>query len=81
MGYLHPLPCGRFYLGVNLSAQLSLKTFPFFTVKPFLNEEEYQRTEDIVKKFENGIGKELHQKLVERAKTRRNWVCIKICKK
>ncbi|PKU34859.1 peroxisomal carnitine o-octanoyltransferase [Limosa lapponica baueri] len=43
-------------------------------VKPFLNEEEYKRTEDIVKKFENGIGKELHQKLLERAKTRRNWL-------
>ncbi|NWU90317.1 OCTC octanoyltransferase, partial [Upupa epops] len=43
-------------------------------VKPFLNEEEYQRTEDIVKKFENGIGKLLHQKLLERAKTRRNWL-------
>ncbi|KAM9302992.1 peroxisomal carnitine O-octanoyltransferase isoform 4-T4 [Morus bassanus] len=43
------------------------------SVKPFLNQEEYQRTEDIVKKFENGIGKELHQKLLERAKTRRNW--------
>lgn len=45
-------------------------------MKPFLNQEEYQRTEDIVKKFESGIGKELHQKLLERAKTRRNWVCI-----
>ncbi|XP_032551833.1 peroxisomal carnitine O-octanoyltransferase isoform X3 [Chiroxiphia lanceolata] len=43
-------------------------------VKPFLNQEEYQRTEDIVKKFENGIGKELHQKLLERAKMRRNWL-------
>ncbi|XP_074904650.1 peroxisomal carnitine O-octanoyltransferase isoform X1 [Buteo buteo] len=43
-------------------------------VKPFLNQEEYQRTEDIVKKFESGIGKELHQKLLERAKTRRNWL-------
>uniref|UniRef100_A0A8C3KT96 Peroxisomal carnitine O-octanoyltransferase n=1 Tax=Calidris pygmaea TaxID=425635 RepID=A0A8C3KT96_9CHAR len=43
-------------------------------VKPFLNEEEYKRTEGIVKKFENGIGKELHQKLLERAKTRRNWL-------
>lgn len=57
--------------------QLSLKQNHFlFTVKPFLNQEEYQRTEDIVKKFENGIGKELHQKLLERAKTRRNWVRI-----
>ncbi|XP_065484859.1 peroxisomal carnitine O-octanoyltransferase isoform X3 [Caloenas nicobarica] len=43
-------------------------------VKPFLNQEEYQRTEHIVKKFGNGIGKELHQKLLERAKTRRNWL-------
>ncbi|NWI08301.1 OCTC octanoyltransferase, partial [Crypturellus soui] len=43
-------------------------------VKPFLNQEEYQRTEHIVKNFENGIGKELHQKLLERAKTRRNWL-------
>ncbi|NWR53327.1 OCTC octanoyltransferase, partial [Regulus satrapa] len=43
-------------------------------VKPFLNQEEYQRTEDIVKKFENGVGKELHQKLLERAKMRRNWL-------
>ncbi|NXG63258.1 OCTC octanoyltransferase, partial [Hemiprocne comata] len=44
------------------------------SVKPFLSQEEYQRTENIVKKFENGIGKELHQKLLERAKTRRNWL-------
>ncbi|OXB84701.1 UNVERIFIED_CONTAM: hypothetical protein H355_001178, partial [Colinus virginianus] len=44
------------------------------SVKPFLNQEEYQRTEEIVKKFENGIGRELHQKLLERAKTRRNWL-------
>ncbi|KAM6315274.1 peroxisomal carnitine O-octanoyltransferase [Aegotheles albertisi] len=44
------------------------------SVKPFLNQEEYQRTENIVKNFENGIGKELHQKLLERAKTRRNWL-------
>ncbi|KAM9387715.1 peroxisomal carnitine O-octanoyltransferase [Phaethornis superciliosus] len=43
-------------------------------VKPFLNQEEYERTENIVKNFENGIGKELHQKLLERAKTRRNWL-------
>ncbi|OXB67677.1 hypothetical protein ASZ78_015209 [Callipepla squamata] len=44
------------------------------SVKPFINQEEYQRTEEIVKKFENGIGRELHQKLLERAKTRRNWL-------
>ncbi|XP_020633624.3 peroxisomal carnitine O-octanoyltransferase isoform X1 [Pogona vitticeps] len=44
------------------------------SVKPFLNHEEYQRTWDIVKRFENGIGKELHQKLLERAKVKRNWL-------
>ncbi|XP_053265504.1 peroxisomal carnitine O-octanoyltransferase isoform X2 [Podarcis raffonei] len=43
------------------------------SVRPFLNQEEYQRTSDIVKRFGNGIGKELHQKLVERAKVKRNW--------
>ncbi|XP_061441604.1 peroxisomal carnitine O-octanoyltransferase isoform X2 [Rhineura floridana] len=44
------------------------------SVRPFLNQEEYQRTHDIVKRFENGIGKELQQKLLERAKVKRNWL-------
>uniref|UniRef100_A0A8C0J1V5 Peroxisomal carnitine O-octanoyltransferase n=1 Tax=Chelonoidis abingdonii TaxID=106734 RepID=A0A8C0J1V5_CHEAB len=43
-------------------------------VKPFLNQEEYQRTEDIVKKFEHGIGKVLQHKLLERAKEKKNWL-------
>ncbi|XP_078273171.1 peroxisomal carnitine O-octanoyltransferase isoform X5 [Rhinoraja longicauda] len=43
-------------------------------VKPFLNEEELQRSTEIVKRFEKGIGKQLHQKLLERAKVRRNWI-------
>ncbi|XP_032868754.1 peroxisomal carnitine O-octanoyltransferase isoform X1 [Amblyraja radiata] len=43
-------------------------------VKPFLNEEELQRSTEIVKRFEKGIGKQLHQKLLERAKVRRNWL-------
>ncbi|XP_053569972.1 peroxisomal carnitine O-octanoyltransferase [Bombina bombina] len=43
-------------------------------VKPFLSQEEYEHTYNIVKKFENGIGKELHQKLLERAKVKRNWL-------
>lgn len=47
--------------------------FPFI-VKPFANEEEYKKTEEIVQKFQNGIGAELHQKLLERAKGKRNWV-------
>ncbi|GCC21009.1 hypothetical protein chiPu_0000171 [Chiloscyllium punctatum] len=43
-------------------------------VKPFLNEEELQRSTEIVKTFGEGIGKQLHQKLLERAKVRRNWL-------
>lgn len=46
----------------------------FFIVKPFANEEEYKKTEEIVQKFQNGIGEKLHQKLLERAKGKRNWV-------
>ncbi|XP_075171733.1 peroxisomal carnitine O-octanoyltransferase isoform X2 [Anomaloglossus baeobatrachus] len=44
------------------------------SVKPFLNDEEYKKTCRIVKDFGNGIGKELHQKLLERARTRKNWL-------
>lgn len=44
------------------------------SVKPFANEEEYKKTEEIVKKFQNGIGEKLHQKLLERAKEKRNWL-------
>ncbi|XP_053322479.1 peroxisomal carnitine O-octanoyltransferase [Spea bombifrons] len=43
-------------------------------VKPFLSQEEYERTYKIVKRFENGIGRELHEKLLERAKVRKNWL-------
>ncbi|XP_027247344.1 peroxisomal carnitine O-octanoyltransferase isoform X2 [Cricetulus griseus] len=43
-------------------------------IKPFANEEEYKKTEEIVQKFENGVGEKLHQKLLERAKGKRNWL-------
>ncbi|XP_073438024.1 peroxisomal carnitine O-octanoyltransferase isoform X2 [Dendrobates tinctorius] len=49
------------------------------SVKPFLNEEEYKMTCRIVKDFGNGIGKELHQKLLERARTRKNWILLGTC--
>lgn len=51
----------------------------FFIVKPFANEEEYKKTEEIVQKFKNGIGGELHEKLLERAKGKRNWVFMLLC--
>ncbi|KAM8966463.1 peroxisomal carnitine O-octanoyltransferase isoform 1-T1 [Pelodytes ibericus] len=44
------------------------------SVKPFLNQEEYEHTYKIVKTFENGVGKELHHKLLERARVRKNWL-------
>uniref|UniRef100_A0A8C5QWS7 Peroxisomal carnitine O-octanoyltransferase n=1 Tax=Leptobrachium leishanense TaxID=445787 RepID=A0A8C5QWS7_9ANUR len=43
-------------------------------VKPFLNRKEFERTSKIVKSFENGVGKELHRKLLERARERKNWL-------
>ncbi|OCT73980.1 hypothetical protein XELAEV_18032941mg [Xenopus laevis] len=43
-------------------------------VKPFLNQEGYERTYKIVKAFENGVGKELHQKLLQRARFKKNWL-------
>uniref|UniRef100_A0A673K378 Peroxisomal carnitine O-octanoyltransferase-like n=1 Tax=Sinocyclocheilus rhinocerous TaxID=307959 RepID=A0A673K378_9TELE len=43
-------------------------------VKPFASEEEFQATEAIVKRFEEGIGQQLQQKLLRRAKSRRNWL-------
>ncbi|XP_004702696.1 peroxisomal carnitine O-octanoyltransferase isoform X2 [Echinops telfairi] len=44
------------------------------SVKPFANEEEYRKTEEIVKNFQNGIGEKLQQKLLQRAKEKRNWL-------
>ncbi|XP_077070208.1 peroxisomal carnitine O-octanoyltransferase [Siphateles boraxobius] len=43
-------------------------------VKPFASEEEFGATEAIVKHFEEGIGQQLHHKLLQRAKSRRNWL-------
>uniref|UniRef100_A0A672RLH4 Peroxisomal carnitine O-octanoyltransferase n=1 Tax=Sinocyclocheilus grahami TaxID=75366 RepID=A0A672RLH4_SINGR len=43
-------------------------------VKPFASEEEFQATEAIVKRFEEGIGQQLQQKLLRRAKSRSNWL-------
>lgn len=43
-------------------------------MKPFASKEEFQATVKTVKKFKEGIGRELHQKLQQRAKIKRNWV-------
>ncbi|XP_017280549.1 peroxisomal carnitine O-octanoyltransferase isoform X2 [Kryptolebias marmoratus] len=43
-------------------------------VRPFSSEKEFKSTVDIVRKFREGVGKDLHQKLLQRAKSRRNWL-------
>ncbi|XP_051574927.1 peroxisomal carnitine O-octanoyltransferase-like isoform X1 [Myxocyprinus asiaticus] len=43
-------------------------------VRPFASEEEFRATEAIVKRFERGAGQLLHQKLLQRAKSRCNWL-------
>ena len=48
-------------------------------MKPFLNDDEYRYTEFVVDTFRTGAGKVLHQKLKERAQTKKNWViCLTI---
>lgn len=51
----------------------SVHVFP--SVRPFASEKEFEATVNTVRKFQEGVGKELHQKLLQRAKTKRNWVC------
>ncbi|XP_068998924.1 peroxisomal carnitine O-octanoyltransferase isoform X1 [Embiotoca jacksoni] len=43
-------------------------------VHPFASEKEFKATVDIVRKFQEGVGKELHQKLLQRAKIKKNWL-------
>ncbi|MED6251884.1 hypothetical protein ATANTOWER_004154 [Ataeniobius toweri] len=43
-------------------------------VHPFASETEFKATVDIVRKFREGVGKELHQKLLQRAQDKRNWL-------
>lgn len=45
-------------------------------VRPHVSNEEYENTEEIVKKFANGVGKDLHEKLVAVAASKKNWVSI-----
>ena len=44
------------------------------SVKPHVTEDEFLTTTDIVENFEKNEGPILHQRLLERAKTHRNWV-------
>jgi hypothetical protein len=44
------------------------------SVKPFVDDLTFLKTQSIVEKFRNGIGSVLHFHLLERARTERNWV-------
>ncbi|XP_038078103.1 peroxisomal carnitine O-octanoyltransferase-like isoform X2 [Patiria miniata] len=44
------------------------------SAKPFLTKEEFENTRRIVAKFGEGVGKELHRKLQEKARNSKNWV-------
>lgn len=46
------------------------------SLKPFVTPAEYAKSVDIVKEFEKGIGRELNEKLKEKASTEKNWVNI-----
>ncbi|XP_063615529.1 peroxisomal carnitine O-octanoyltransferase-like, partial [Penaeus indicus] len=43
-------------------------------VRPHVSREEYEKTQNIVKKFADGVGKELQEKLVAVAATKKNWL-------
>ncbi|MBN3305634.1 OCTC octanoyltransferase, partial [Amia calva] len=58
---------------LNLAC-LSLMVWFAFVVKPFSTEEEFRRTSVLVKEFGEGMGKDLHQTLLQRAKGKRNWL-------
>ena len=64
---LPPLPLPK--LNDSLSLYLD-------SVKPHLTKEEFAKTKQIVESFEKNEGSVLHQRLIDRAKERKNWVCI-----
>ncbi|KAM9436607.1 peroxisomal carnitine O-octanoyltransferase [Clarias gariepinus] len=55
------------------SLEESLKKY-LDAVKPFASEDEFRNTAAIVKRFAEGTGKHLHQRLLQRAKSKRNWL-------
>lgn len=46
------------------------------STKPFVDDQEYEKTRRIVQEFENGIGAKLHEILNEKALKERNWVSM-----
>ena len=44
------------------------------SVRPFVSDLEFQKTQENVEEFANGIGKKLHVLLTERSQRFKNWV-------
>ena len=49
------------------------------SVKPFMTEQEFVNTKGIVADFEKNEGVALHDVLVKRTQTHRNWVTTSFC--
>lgn len=47
------------------------------SLKPFGTEAQLSNSRRVIDEFRNGVGKQLHAVLEERAKTTKNWVCEK----
>lgn len=48
--------------------------FVLLLVKGLVTEGEFSKTKEIVDNFQNGVGEELHSKLLHKAASERNWV-------
>ena len=59
----YPLPA----LGQSLDLYLQ-------STKPLLSADDFKKTEEVVRDFQNNEGPILHQVLTERSKEKRNWV-------
>jgi hypothetical protein len=44
------------------------------SIRPFVDEAAYKKSEAVARNFEHGVGAKLHQKLLERAQREINWV-------
>lgn len=64
------------WLWQKINDFFSIAYYFIFPVKPFASEHEFHTTAAIVKRFAEGTGQHLHQRLLQRAKSRRNWVTL-----
>ena len=61
---------------IELFQKPNIHKYFYFIAKPFLTEDEFKKTEEVVRAFGDGIGLKLHRKLQEKARTSKNWVRV-----